>query len=72
MKLTRENTYIEGTRVRITAGYNKGKLAVIVHRDFFKDGIQFQNYRVSVDGREGLFAAYHQDVELISRPSSPE
>lgn len=45
-----------------------GEFAIIKAQDFLKDGKGFLNYRGEIEGKEGWFAIYHDDVDLESLP----
>lgn len=57
--------YPIGTTVAIIRGVIFGKTAVITGHNFLKDGKNFLNYYGTIDGREGTFALYHEDLEVI-------
>lgn len=59
-----EDVYPPGTVVRIK---KTNEFAVIrkVHR--FIDG-SYQHYLAFVEGKEGLYVVYHQDIELEALP----
>jgi hypothetical protein len=64
--------YPVGTTVKVLRGYNKGKVAVIKEQDFQFYGKGFLNYRATIEGREGLYALYHGDLEVIEFPEPPK
>ena len=61
-----EEVYPIGTVVRIK---KTGQFALIKDVVFLKDGKNFLHYRGEIEGRDGLFALYHGDVELEALPS---
>lgn len=54
-----------GSKVAIIRGVNFGRTAVITDYNFQKDRKNFLNYYGTIDGREGTFALYHEDLEVI-------
>jgi hypothetical protein len=60
-----EDTYPEGTVVRFK---KSGKLAVIKKRAFMMDGKGFLHYLGAIEGRQGEYAIYHDDVDLVALP----
>lgn len=63
-----EDTYPIDTVVRIR---KTGQFAMIKDRCFLKDGKNFLNYLGIIEGRgEGLYAIYHEDVELEALPNN--
>lgn len=56
-----------GSKVAIIRGFNFGKTAVITKHAFQKDGRNFLNYEAEIDGREGTYALYHDDLEPIEK-----
>lgn len=62
-----EDVYPIETVVRII---KTGQLAIIKRQAFLKDGKSFLNYLGAIEGRgNGLYAIYHQDIELMPRPA---
>lgn len=60
-----EDTYPLETVVRL---HKTGQFAVIKDRVFLKDGRNFLHYRGIIEGREGLYALYHEEVDLEALP----
>jgi hypothetical protein len=60
-----EEVYPLDTIVRIR---KTGLFARITHRTFLKDGRTFQHYLAEIDGREGNYCIFHQDVDLECLP----
>ena len=60
-----EDAYPIGTVVRIRA---TGQFAVIRKKAFLKDGKNFLNYLAEIEGKKGLYAIYHEDVDLENLP----
>jgi hypothetical protein len=58
--------YPIGTVVRIK---KTGVFAIIRKHGFLKDGKNFLHYLREVEEKEGLFALYHDDIEVESLPS---
>lgn len=56
-----DEAYPEGTVVRIK---RTGEMAIIRGRQFMKEGRNFLHYLAEIEGREGLYALYHDDIEL--------
>lgn len=57
--------YPQDTVVRIK---KTGQFAMIRVRTFLKDGNGFLNYLGEIEGRKGLYALYHDDIELEALP----
>jgi hypothetical protein len=53
--------YPIGTVVRIK---KTGVFAIIRKHGFLKDGKNFLHYLGEIEGKEGLFALYHDDIEV--------
>ena len=60
-----EDTYPIETVVRIR---KTGQFAIIVKKTFLKDGKGFMNYLAQIEGREGMYALYHEDIDLEALP----
>lgn len=60
-----EDTYPIDTIVRIR---KTGEFAIIVDKTFLKDGKGFMNYLAQIEGREGKYAFYHEDIDLEALP----
>jgi predicted restriction endonuclease len=60
-----EDTYPENTVVRLK---ETGQFAIIRKKDFLKDGKNFLNYRCEIEGRKGLYAVYHHEIDLECLP----
>lgn len=56
-----DEIYPIGTVVRIEA---TGQFALIRDYTFQYQGKGFLNYLAEIEGRDGLYAVYHEDVEL--------
>lgn len=56
-----------GTVVRIK---KTGQFALIKDYGFVKDGKGFLNYYGEIEGREGQYALYHDDIELEALPKN--
>jgi hypothetical protein len=57
--------YPVGTVVRIK---KTGVFALITGHNFQLNGRGFLNYYADIEGRTGLFALYHDDIELENLP----
>jgi len=63
-----EEVYPIGTIVRLK---KTGQFAIIKQRSFLRDEKSFLNYLGQIEGRgEGLYAIFHEDVELEVLPQS--
>jgi hypothetical protein len=62
-----ENAYPLETVVRLK---KTGEFAIIKDRVFLKDGKNFLHYRGEIEGRRGLFALYHDEIELENLPNA--
>jgi hypothetical protein len=60
-----EDAYSVGTIVRIR---KTGQFAIIRKKIFLKEGMNFLHYLGEIEGREGLYSLYHEDVDLESLP----
>ncbi|CAN5317588.1 hypothetical protein BH10BAC4_BH10BAC4_25190 [soil metagenome] len=60
-----EQVYPIGTVVRII---KTGQFSIIKDQTFVKDNRNFLNYLGQIEGREGLYALYHEDVDLECLP----
>jgi hypothetical protein len=60
-----EDIYPIGTIVRLK---KTGQFAKIVKHIYVKDGKGFLNYLGEIEGREGLYAVYHDQIELELLP----
>jgi hypothetical protein len=60
-----EDTYPIDTIVRIR---KTGQFAIIVDKAFLKDGKGFMNYLAQIEGKEGSYALYHEDIDLEALP----
>lgn len=60
-----EEVYPEQTVVRIKSS---GEFAVIRDHIYLSEGRNFLNYLAEIEGRAGLFALYHSDIELEQLP----
>jgi hypothetical protein len=61
-----EDVYPVGTVVRIK---KTGQFAIIRQVCFQFNGRGFLNYLAEIEGHEGLYALYHDDVELEALPN---
>lgn len=64
-----EEVYPEGSVVRIK---KTGVFAIIKDHIYLSEGRNFLNYLAEIEGRTGLFALYHEDVELEHLPDPPK
>lgn len=60
-----DELYPVGTVVRLK---KTGQFVLIVEQCFLKDAMNFLNYEGEIEGREGRYAIYHEDVELECLP----
>jgi hypothetical protein len=44
------------------------QFAIIRQHGFVKDGKRFLHYLGEIEGKEGLYALYHDDIELEALP----
>lgn len=65
---TDKEVYPEGTVVRIK---RTGEFAIIRDHIYLSEGRNFLNYLAEIEGQKGLFALYHDAVELDHRPDTP-
>lgn len=47
-----------------------GQFALIKSHTFLRDGKGFLNYLAEIEGRSGIFALYHDDLEFECAPNS--
>jgi hypothetical protein len=60
-----EDTYPIETIVRLR---KTGEFAIITDKTFLKDGKSFMHYLAQIEGKEGKYALYHEDVDLEALP----
>ncbi|HEY8937139.1 MAG TPA: hypothetical protein VIM65_18060 [Cyclobacteriaceae bacterium] len=60
-----DEAYPVGTVVRLK---KTGQLALIKDKAFVYDGKNFLHYDAEIEGRKGIYAIYHGDVELECLP----
>ncbi|SKC84998.1 hypothetical protein [Ohtaekwangia koreensis] len=66
MPVKDEDTYMIGTVVRLK---RTGEFAIIRNRCFLREDKYFLNYLGEIEGRPGgLYALYHEDIELECLP----
>ena len=53
------------SKVKITRGVNKGKVAIIRKHQFQFNGSNFLHYLLEIENMKGLYAGYHEDLELV-------
>lgn len=63
------DVYMNGTVVRLI---RTGEFAIIRDRSFLRDDKYFLNYLGEIEGRQGLYALYHEDIELECLPPETE
>lgn len=69
MPVRDEDVYMAGTVVRLI---RTGEFAIIRKRCFLRDDKYFLNYLGEIEGRQdGLYALYHEDIELECLPPKP-
>jgi hypothetical protein len=47
-----------------------GQFALIKGHTFLRDGKGFLNYLGEIEGRKGMFALYHDDIEIECLPTT--
>lgn len=62
-----EDIYPVDTVVRLK---KTGQLALITSHNYLMNYSNFLNYYASIEGREGTYALYHDDIELECLPVS--
>lgn len=63
-----DEVYPVGTVVRLK---KTGQFAIIRKQVFLMDEKNFLHYTGEIEGREGMYAIYHDDVELEALPPNP-
>ena len=63
--LSESDLYPNNTIVTLKRGPHSGKKAIIVGRQYQKDGHGFLNYYIMIEELPGKYAGHHHDLEKI-------